>query len=124
LPTGERWQVRPNAGSVPWWVLAPDRRVPGTRAADYLALAGLLQPKAGARVDQAVRCEGLVWRRLMEPFLLAALNTRPEDGSAALAAAVVRETLAKGVRAYRPRIAEPTLAATFVDPALGFLEAK
>jgi hypothetical protein len=59
----------------------------------------------------------------MEPFLLAALNTKPEGGSAALAAAVVRETLAKGGDAYRPRIAEPTLAAAFVDPALAYIEA-
>ena len=36
----------------------------------------------------------------------------------------MRETLAKGGRAYRPRIAHPTLAAAFVDPALAFLESK
>jgi squalene-associated FAD-dependent desaturase len=124
LATDERWQVHPNLGPIPWWVMAPSRRVPGTRAADYLALAGLLQPKAGQRVDQAIHCEGPVWRRLMEPFLLAALNTKPEGGSATLAAAVVRETLAKGGKAYRPRIAEPTLAAAFVDPALAYLESK
>jgi hypothetical protein len=60
----------------------------------------------------------------MEPFLLAALNTKPEDGSATLAAAVVRETLARGGKAYRPRIAEPTLAAAFVDPALAYIGAN
>ena len=123
LKTLERWRVHPNAGPVPWWVLAKDRRVPGTRAADYLSLAGLLRPKPGLRVDQAISCQGEVWRRLMEPFLLAALNLKPEAGSAALAAAVVRETLAKGGKAYRPRIAEPTLAAAFVDPALDWLKA-
>ena len=47
---------------------------------------------------------------------------RAGDASAALAGAVVRETLAKGGRAYRPRIAHPTLAAAFVDPALAYLE--
>jgi hydroxysqualene dehydroxylase len=41
-----------------------------------------------------------------------------------LAGAVLRETLAKGGRYYRPRIAHPSLAAAFVDPALTFLEAK
>ena len=123
LNTLERWRVRPNAGPIPWWVLVADRRVPGTRAADYLGLAGLLRPKPGLRVDQAISCQGEVWRRLMEPFLLAALNLKPEAGSAALAAAVVRETLARGGKAYRPRIAEPTLAAAFVDPALDWLKA-
>jgi squalene-associated FAD-dependent desaturase len=124
LRSGERWTIRPNEGPLPWWVLAPSRRVPGSGAADYLGLAGLLYPGADLRVDQAIRAEGVVWDRLMGPFLLAALNTRPEEGSAALAAAVVRETLAKGGRAYRPRIAHPTLSAAFVDPAAAYLTAK
>jgi squalene-associated FAD-dependent desaturase len=123
LETKHRWTVRPNAGALPWWVLSPGRRVPDTRAVDYLSLAGLLHPRTGLRVDQAIACKGPVWRRLMEPFLLAALNTAPEQGSAALASAVVRETLAKGGNAYRPRIAEPTLAAAFIDPALSYLKA-
>jgi hypothetical protein len=71
-----------------------------------------------------IPCKGALWDRLMRPFLLAALNTAPEKASAALAGAVLRETLAKGERAYRPRIAHPTLAAAFVDPALAFLTAK
>jgi hypothetical protein len=41
-----------------------------------------------------------------------------------LAGAILRETLAKGGRYYRPRIAHPTLAAAFVDPALSFLQSK
>jgi hypothetical protein len=56
--------------------------------------------------------------------LLAALNTEPEIASAKLAGAVLRETLAKGGRACRPRIAHPTLAAAFVDPAIATLESK
>jgi phytoene dehydrogenase-like protein len=60
----------------------------------------------------------VLWERLMQPFLLAALNTEPEAGSADLAGAVVRETLARGGRAYRPRIAHPTLAEAFVAPAV------
>src|SRR6516162_6904494 len=39
--TGERWIVRPNRGVLPWWILSPRRRVPGTRAADYLAVLRL-----------------------------------------------------------------------------------
>jgi squalene-associated FAD-dependent desaturase len=122
--SGERWTIRPNEGPLPWWVLDPARRVPGSAAGDYLGLAGLLRPGADQRVDQAIKAEGVVWDRLMGPFLLAALNTRPEDGSAALAGAVVRETLARGGRAYRPRIAHPTLSAAFVDPAIAYLTAR
>jgi squalene-associated FAD-dependent desaturase len=119
--TGERWTIRPSEGALPWWIFSPSRRVPGSKAADYLGLAGLLYPGADKRVDQAIRASGPVWDRLMAPFLLAALNTDPAAGSAALAAAVVRETLAKGGRFYQPRIAHPTLSAAFVDPAADFL---
>lgn len=121
---GERWTIAPNEGPLPWWVAAPSRRVPETTLGDYLGLAGMLYPGAGRRICDVMRCDGALWERLMRPFLLAALNTEPEAASAALAAAVIRETLAKGGRAYRPRIAHPTLASAFVDPALAFLAAR
>jgi squalene-associated FAD-dependent desaturase len=119
-----RWRLNPNEGPLPWWVLARKRRVPGTVALDYLALAGLLAPNRIQRVDEVMGCQGLLWERLLQPILLAILNTEPKASSAALAGAVIRETLAKGGKAYRPRIAEPTLAAAFVEPALAALAAK
>jgi hypothetical protein len=105
-------------------VLAKDRRVLGTRPADYLALAALLRSHPGKRIDQVMACKGVLWERLLHPFLLAVLNTQPEEGSADLAGAVVRESLAKGGLASRPRIAHPTLAAAFVEPALAHLQAR
>jgi squalene-associated FAD-dependent desaturase len=124
LRTGERWRLAPNDGPLPWWIFAPARRVPGTKPSDYLRLAALLVAGPARRIDEVIPSKGALWKRLMRPFLLAALNTEPEKASAALAGAVVRETLAKGGRAYRPRIAHPTLAAAFVDPALAFLSAN
>lgn len=120
----ERWTIRPNESPLPWWALSGRRRVPGTRFADYAGLAGLLWPGRRKRICDVVRCDGMLWERLIRPFLLAALNTEPEAASASLAAAVVRETLARGGRAYRPRVAQPTLAAAFVEPALAFLAGK
>jgi squalene-associated FAD-dependent desaturase len=124
MTSGERWTIRPNSGPVPWWILAPGRRVPGTRAADYLAIGRLLAARGGRRVDQTLSCQGPLWDRLMEPFLLAALNTSAREGAASLAAAVIAESLARGGRAYRPRVAHPTLSAAFIDPALGWLAAR
>ena len=115
------WTLRPNAGPLAWWVLSDRRRVPGTRLGDYLKLIDLLRAPPKARIDQVIECRGVLWERLLEPFLLAALNTHPPRASAALAGAVIRETLARGGRAYRPRIAEPSLSAAFIDPALTFL---
>ena len=100
------------------------RRVPGSKAGDYLQYAPLLWADKKKRIGDVVKDRGPLWQRLMHPFLLAALNTEPEESSAALAGAVLRETLAKGGRHYRPRIAQPTLAAAFVDPALAYLKGK
>jgi squalene-associated FAD-dependent desaturase len=124
LTAGERWRIHANPGPVPWWLLSPARRVPGTRAADYLALGRLLTASRSDRIDQVVSCRGALWDRLMEPFLLAALNTAPAEGSAKLAGAVIAESLARGGRAYQPRVAHPTLSAAFVEPALAYLNAR
>ena len=39
LATSERWTLRANDGRFPWWIFEPNRRVPGTRARDYLPAA-------------------------------------------------------------------------------------
>lgn len=121
LSSGARWIIGINDGPLPWWVLAPARRVPGSRLADYLPLARLLAKAPGATVGQRIAARGPVWDKLLEPVLLAVLNTPPADGSAALTAAVLRETLLRGGKATLPRIAEPTLSAAFVDPAAAWL---
>ena len=124
LRDGKRWTLRPNEGRVPYWIARTARRVPGTKAADYAKYAALLWVDKKTRIGERVAGRGPLWERLMRPFLLATLNTAPEESSAALAGAVLRETLAKGGRFYRPRIAHPTLAAAFIDPALQFLHGK
>lgn len=121
---GTRWTLAPSEGVLPFWLFSERRRVPGTRVVDYLPYARLIWASPGQTIEEVVPCEGALWTRLMEPFLLAALNTDPRKSSARLAGAIVRETLAKGGRAYRPRIAHPTLAAAFVDPALDYLARK
>jgi hydroxysqualene dehydroxylase len=124
LASGERWTILPNEGRLPWWVLSPRRRVPGTGPGDYAKLAGLLTAGRSQRIADVMTCQGTLWERLLRPFLLAALNTEPEIASARLAGEVVRETLLKGGAFYRPRIATPTLAAAFIDPALRFLKTR
>jgi squalene-associated FAD-dependent desaturase len=124
LSSAERWTIRPNRGALPWWVFVRSRGVPGAKLSDYLALAPLATAPAGRRVDEVVACTGPVWDRLMQPFLLAALNLEPERGASELARALVRETLMKGGAAYAPRIPSPSLAAAFVAPALRYLADK
>ena len=123
LASGERWEIAPNTGPLPWWIFAPSRRVPGTSAGDYLPLARLLKPKAEALLGPILGTSR-VRTHLLDPLMIAALNTDPDEASAALAASVTRETLAKGAQACRPMVAREGLAAAFVDPALRFLEAR
>lgn len=124
LATNERWTLRANDGRIPWWVLDRSRRVPGTSVWDYLPILRLLRAAPDAAIGDVLDCQGPLYDRLLGPLLLAALNTEPPAGSARLAAAVVRETLAAGGRSYRPLFARDGLSAAFVEPALHFIEAN
>lgn len=119
-----RWTLSPSAGPIPWWLLSPDRRVPGTNPFHYLAFARLLSAGARATIADTIPTHGPLWDRLLEPFLISALNTPAREGSARLAGAVIKGSLARGGQASRPRVAHPTLAAAFVDPALAHLAAR
>jgi hydroxysqualene dehydroxylase len=124
LTTGERWTLRANDGPIPWWILDPTRRTPGARLREYLALARLLRPRSGATIEETISCAGPLYERLIEPVLTSALNIAAPEGSAVLAAGVIRQTLAAGGRNYHPLIARDGLSAAFVDPALRYIEAR
>ncbi|WP_036258979.1 hydroxysqualene dehydroxylase HpnE [Methylocapsa aurea] len=120
LATKERWRVRPNAGPIPWWIFVEGRGPPGANWRDYLALLALLLPGKDRPIGAVMACEGALYERLWRPFLLAALNIEPSEGSSHLAAAIVRETLAKGGGACRPLVAHG-LSAAFIEPAIAHL---
>jgi hydroxysqualene dehydroxylase len=124
LASGERWTLHANDGLVPWWILDRDRRVPGTRARDYLSIVRVMRAAPGATIGDVLDRKGLLYERLLGPFLLAALNTEPREGSAALAAAVIRETLLAGGRNYHPLIARDGLSTAFIEPGLRFIAAN
>ena len=109
---------------MPFWVFDPARRVPGTRVLDYLPLARLLWAPAGKSVGEVIACHGTLYQRLVEPLMLAALNIDAPDGSARLAGAIIRETLAVGGRACRPLIAREGLGTTLIEPALTHLQQR
>jgi hydroxysqualene dehydroxylase len=124
LASGARWTLHFNDGPIPFWVFDPKRRVPGTGVLDYLPLAKLLWAPAGKSVGEVIACKGRLYDRLVEPLLLAALNIDAPDGSARLAGAIIRETLAVGGRACRPLIAREGLGTTLIDPALAHLRQR
>jgi hydroxysqualene dehydroxylase len=123
LASGARWQVRPNPGRVGWWVFCPSRRVPGTGGGDYLRLLRLARITDDRSVADALP-DNALFRRLVAPLAIAALNTAPEVGLARLLGAVVRETLLAGGPACRPLVPRESLADALIDPALAALRAR
>jgi squalene-associated FAD-dependent desaturase len=124
IHSGKRWTLAPDEGPIPFWLFDANRRVPDTRPRDYFEIARLLFAGRGQSIGDVLTCSGILWERLLQPFFLGALNSEPETSSARLASALVRETFAKGGSAYRIRVAHPSLAAAFVDPALAYLRDK
>jgi squalene-associated FAD-dependent desaturase len=123
VASGEGWTLRPNAGRLPWWLLAPGRRVKGARLAEYAKLLRLGRAPPGATVAEVLG-DGVLYRRLLAPLAVAALNTRPEAALAALLWPVVAETLLRGGRACVPLYARDGLSESLVDPALAWLAAR
>ncbi len=121
IRTGERWAVRPGKGPVPWWVLRAARRVPGTRARDYLEALRLWRAAPGDTVAALLAPDGVLFRRLWEPLAVAALNTGVADASARLLWRVLAETIGRGAASCRPMLARDGLSESLVDPALSFL---
>jgi hydroxysqualene dehydroxylase len=121
LANSRRWTLRLNDGRIPWWVFDPASRVPDTRPIDYIRVAPLLWAGGGRTVCQTIACAGPLYQRLIHPLLLAALNLDPGEGSAALAGAIIRETLMQGGQACRPLIARDGLGGALVEPAIDFL---
>jgi squalene-associated FAD-dependent desaturase len=124
LASGERWIVRPSEGRIPWWVFSRGRRVLGTSWLDYAQLLALRRPAPDATVAEVLRTNSLLYRRLLEPLAIAALNTAPEIALASLLAVVVRETLEPGGAACVPLVPRQGLSESLVDPAIAWLTAR
>jgi squalene-associated FAD-dependent desaturase len=124
LATGRRWQLDLGDGRLPLWVFDGTRRVPDTGLLDYLALMPLIWAGPEKLVGKTIACKGVLYQRLVQPLLLAALNVDPPEGSAGLAGAIVRETLLAGGLACRPLIAREGLSAVLIEPAIELLKKK
>ena len=120
LKSGDRWQMRPNLGRIPWWIFSKSRRVPDTRLTDYVEMRRIAKIKDNTLVGDSMRRGKLYWR-LVEPLAIAALNTHPQAGLARLLGAAMRETLLRGGKACIPRFPTEGLSEALVDPAIAKL---
>jgi squalene-associated FAD-dependent desaturase len=124
LADGRRWTLRPNRTRLPWWIFSAGRRVPQTRAHDYLAVLALRRAAPEAGVAEWLDRRAILFRRLWAPLAVAALNTAAEQGSARLFWRVLIETLGRGGGACRPLLPRAGLSESLVDPALARLRAN
>jgi len=117
LTNDQRWAIRPNRGRFPWWVLSRARRVPRTSLMNYVVLRRILRVRDDSTVYAMFRQEPL-YRPLIAPLTIAALNTQPEQALVRLLAAVLRETLMAGGTACLPMFPRDGLSAALIDPAM------
>jgi squalene-associated FAD-dependent desaturase len=116
-----RWQVQPSHGIVPWWIFRPSWRIPGTTTRDYLAMLRLRRAAVDDTVAMLLDRDAILFRRLWEPLVVAALNTPAEQASARLFSHIVAETIGRGAGACRPLLVRRGLSESLVDPALDYL---
>jgi squalene-associated FAD-dependent desaturase len=120
--TKESWVLRLGDGGLPLWIFDAGSRVPNTSLLDYLKLLPLLIGGSDRPLREVLDRDSELYRRLLDPLMIAALNIDTPSGSSKLAAQVARETLMRGGEACRPLVFEAGLSVAFVDPALVFLE--
>src|SRR6185437_12897324 len=61
LMGGQRWTLWPNRGRLPWWVLSRHRRVPGSRARDYLMALRLRDAPPDATVADTLDAGSMLY---------------------------------------------------------------
>jgi squalene-associated FAD-dependent desaturase len=124
LATGERWTVRLNRGSIPWWMLSGDRRVKGTSLGQYFSVFRVLAASRKATVAECVDTSSALYERFWEPMTVAVLNASPMVAAASLLAPVLTRTFLKGGAHSRPMVAKTGLSDSLIDPALAFLKTQ
>ncbi|MCH2548058.1 MAG: hydroxysqualene dehydroxylase HpnE [Alphaproteobacteria bacterium] len=105
------------------WHFAPPR-FKGIPKSEWLHLLKLILPAKNKTVSQAIPEHTVLYKKLIEPFTLAVLNTSPKEASAALLGQLMHQ-LAKGGRAaWQPYVPSQSLSHSFVDPALLRIKTK
>lgn len=116
--TGERWTLNMNNGLLPWWIFDPKRRVPGTKAYDYLSLLRILMAGENDTVVACVNINSALYRRFLEPIAVSALNTEPEKASGKMLANVAAQSVMAGSKACHTMLPNIGLSESFVVPCL------
>jgi len=124
MASGQRWNLRPNEGRLPWWLLDGRRRLPHSRAGDYWQVGRLLRANPTSALSDVLACSGPLYERMLRPLLLAVLNADPKLAAAGLAAAPLRRLLSTGGRGAHLCLPRNGLSRALIEPALAHLHRR
>lgn len=91
---------------------------------EWLHLPKLLFAGRHKTVAECIPRDTALYRKLIEPFTLAALNTVPQEASARMLGGLLRQLVTSGKQAWQPYIPAHGLSAALVEPALLRIKAK
>ncbi len=122
LADGARWCVRPGSGAIPWWVLRATRRIPGTRARDYLSALRLRFAAAEATVAAILPTDTtLVSAAVAAGGCRRVEHRRGRCVGAPRSGASCRKRWGAARRRAGRLLPRDGLSESLVDPALAFL---
>ena len=121
LSTGQRWNVKPDKGIIPWSLFSADTRVPGSSIGEYLRGLSLAWAGPEKTISQCLDGDGPLFDKFWDPLAVSVLNTESNTASAQLLWPVLRETFGRGAAACVPMIVREGLSESFVDPALAYV---
>lgn len=104
-------------GSRKHWHFRPPR-FKGIPASEWLHVPKLLFAGKQKTVTDCIPARTALYRNLIEPLTLAALNTPPQQASAAMLGGLMRQLATGGKAAWQTYIPAHGLSAALVDPAL------
>lgn len=121
-----RWTLQLDDSFIPWWIFSKVGRVPGTKIFDYFkSLSLIIKPFFKDNpISKILNPREEIFQNLLNPVLLAALNTKLDVASSYLASKILLKTILRGGRACKPMISNHGLSSVFIDPAVEFLKSK
>jgi len=124
IKNGKRWTVHLNKGIFPWWIFSHKRRVPDSRAYDYLRIVKLGTSKRNMRVEDCLKKNDPLFDELWNPLTVGIMNTPSDRASSVLLWSVILKTFAKGGKYCLPCQPKEGLSQTFVNPAVAWLKKR
>jgi len=99
----------------------PPLWLPAAPVTEYLSLLRLVWASPSRTVQEVISSKNNSYRNFIEPFCVSALNTHPQEASASLLAATLRQSLRKSGK-LSPFVPVQSWQRALIDPATAFIQ--